>query len=130
MIYLREQRNPVLNQTKIQGCTNNANLRGKKQVKGIYAPAEARPLDPSAQWAQKKSAISGALCFLERETGFEPATSYLEGRHSATELLPHLTRVISEPNIHHFILANIFIQLAVSLLAVSLYLREIFMTFR
>jgi hypothetical protein len=25
---------------------------------------------------------------LERETGFEPATSYLEGRHSATELLP------------------------------------------
>jgi site-specific recombinase XerD len=26
---------------------------------------------------------------MERETGFEPATSYLEGRHSATELLPH-----------------------------------------
>jgi hypothetical protein len=25
---------------------------------------------------------------MERETGFEPATSYLEGRHSATELLP------------------------------------------
>ncbi len=29
---------------------------------------------------------------VERETGFEPATSYLEGRHSATELLPHVLK--------------------------------------
>ncbi len=27
---------------------------------------------------------------MERETGFEPATPCLEGRHSTTELLPHL----------------------------------------
>ncbi len=26
---------------------------------------------------------------MERETGFEPATPCLEGRHSTTELLPH-----------------------------------------
>ena len=31
------------------------------------------------------------LRVMERETGFEPATSYLEGRHSATELLPLVT---------------------------------------
>ena len=29
------------------------------------------------------------LVALERETGFEPATPCLEGRHSSTELLPH-----------------------------------------
>ena len=27
-------------------------------------------------------------CQVERETGFEPATPCLEGRHSTTELLP------------------------------------------
>jgi hypothetical protein len=32
---------------------------------------------------------------MERETGFEPATSYLEGRHSATELLPLVPYVSS-----------------------------------
>jgi hypothetical protein len=29
---------------------------------------------------------------MERETGFEPATSYLEGRHSTTELLPRVLK--------------------------------------
>jgi hypothetical protein len=37
--------------------------------------------------------IGTTFCFkfttLERETGFEPATFCLEGRHSTAELLPH-----------------------------------------
>ena len=32
--------------------------------------------------------LPGLLLGLERETGFEPATPCLEGRHSTAELLP------------------------------------------
>ena len=35
---------------------------------------------------------------MERETGFEPATSTLEGWHSTTELLPPITAAIFNQN--------------------------------
>src|SRR3989344_5670501 len=39
--------------------------------------------------AQSQPSVRFADSLLERETGFEPATSYLASRHSTTELLPH-----------------------------------------
>ncbi len=40
----------------------------------------------------KKPVWMGQTGILERETGFEPATTCLEGRDSTTELLPHFSR--------------------------------------
>jgi hypothetical protein len=47
---------------------------------------------------------------MERETGFEPATSYLEGRHSATELLPLGLSIIKILGIFYFTLAKSLYQ--------------------
>jgi hypothetical protein len=46
-----------------------------------------RPLNASTS-KNPRSEGSGSLEFLERETGFEPATSTLARSHSTTELLP------------------------------------------
>ena len=50
---------------------------------------------PSALSAQHSARELSAECFLERETGIEPATNSLEGCDSTTELLPPPTSVTS-----------------------------------
>ena len=52
---------------------------GQDYIVGI--PQELKGLD-------SPELDSGLKPFLERETGLEPATTCLEGRHSTAELLP------------------------------------------
>ena len=67
----------------------------RKAVASAQWPVTATYIDKDAQEPRKdseKTVVPCALCFmnanLERETGFEPATSTLARSHSTAELLP------------------------------------------
>ncbi len=69
---------------------------------GQLGPTSGRILVANRNWGTEPGKQSGDPENLERETGFEPATSTLARLHSTTELLPHrkklfilCTRVLS-----------------------------------
>ena len=62
-------------------------MRGWQRDDGAGMVRVGRVWEQWRQWEGWRTAI-GVKVGLERETGFEPATPCLEGRHSTTELLP------------------------------------------
>jgi hypothetical protein len=85
----------MLSKTETKRLYQREYMRQRRQaLKGLNVsqltlnPGSDKVRGNALQGGQSRILATNSREIVERETGFEPATSYLEGRHSATELLP------------------------------------------